>query len=107
MPATFYILYSDSIDTYYIGHCTEPMEERLRKHNSIYKGSTGGASDLRIILHPPQFRYVHISKNRPNRETFRLSTYGSTQAGRQFESNSRLPVENIDDPDIKFPVSSF
>ncbi len=48
MSATFYFLYSDSIDTYYVGHCTEPMEERLRKHNSNHKGFPGRTSDWRV-----------------------------------------------------------
>ena len=40
VQAIFYILYSASADKYYIGHTTEPIEERLRKHNSDHKDLT-------------------------------------------------------------------
>ena len=45
VQAVFYILYSATADKYYIGHTTEPIEERLRKHNSDHKGFTGKFSD--------------------------------------------------------------
>ena len=32
--AYFYILYSSVLDRYYVGHTTEALEERLRKHLS-------------------------------------------------------------------------
>src|SRR5688572_5448711 len=38
MEATFYILYFSATDRYYVGHTTEPMSERLRKHNSAHDG---------------------------------------------------------------------
>ncbi|MEY5047553.1 MAG: hypothetical protein RLZZ175_912 [Bacteroidota bacterium] len=44
----FYILYSTSIDKYYVGH-TSNLVERLRKHNSNHKGFTGKASDWEIV----------------------------------------------------------
>ncbi len=33
-----YILYSKTLDRYYIGHCEAPLEERLRRHLSNHKG---------------------------------------------------------------------
>ena len=45
----FYILYSASFDCYYIGHTTEPIEERIRKHNSNHSGFTGKAADWRLV----------------------------------------------------------
>ena len=42
---TFYILYSPTADRYYIGHTSEPIEERIRKHNSRHKGFTGKFGD--------------------------------------------------------------
>ena len=44
----FYILYSKSIDKYYIGH-TGDLSERLRKHNANHKGFTGQADDWEIV----------------------------------------------------------
>jgi len=48
MPS-FYILYSKSIDKFYIGAACSSMEERLRKHNSNHKGFTGKVSDWMIV----------------------------------------------------------
>lgn len=44
-----YILFSASLNRYYIGHCCEPLKERLRKHLSNHKGFTGRAKDWEII----------------------------------------------------------
>ncbi|SQB47508.1 GIY-YIG nuclease family protein [Chryseobacterium jejuense] len=44
-----YILYSESLDKYYIGHSCERLQERLRKHLSNHKGFTSKAKDWIII----------------------------------------------------------
>jgi putative endonuclease len=44
----FYILYSPSLDKYYIGH-TSNLSERVRKHNTNHKGFTGRANDWIIV----------------------------------------------------------
>ncbi|MGN6435998.1 MAG: GIY-YIG nuclease family protein [Agriterribacter sp.] len=44
----FYILYSPSLDKYYVGHTGDQMEQRLRRHNSNHKGFTGSANDWRV-----------------------------------------------------------
>jgi putative endonuclease len=44
MKYYFYILFSKSLNKYYIGHCSN-IEERLRKHNTNHKGFTGKAND--------------------------------------------------------------
>ena len=44
-----YILYSKSIDRFYIGHTGENPDERLRKHLSNHKGFTGRAKDWQIV----------------------------------------------------------
>lgn len=44
-----YILYSKSLDKYYIGHSCEDLQERLRKHLSNHKGFTSTAKDWIII----------------------------------------------------------
>ena len=49
-----YILYSDSLDKFYIGHTGELMSERLRKHLSNHKGFTGSLSDWRIVYQEHQ-----------------------------------------------------
>ncbi len=43
----FYILYSEQLDKYYIGHTAE-LEERSRRHNSNHKGWTGKVNDWEI-----------------------------------------------------------
>jgi len=49
MEALFYILFSSSVSKYYIGHTTEPIEDRLRKHNSKHKGFTGKSGDWVVV----------------------------------------------------------
>ena len=51
MGACFYILYSATAKKFYIGHTTEPLEERLRKHNSNHKGFTGKFPDWQLVCH--------------------------------------------------------
>ena len=43
-----YILFSSSLNKYYIGFTADTLEERLRKHNSNHKGFTGGKGDWTI-----------------------------------------------------------
>ncbi|MBL7870279.1 MAG: GIY-YIG nuclease family protein, partial [Cyclobacteriaceae bacterium] len=50
MNALFYILFSSTAGKFYIGHTTEPIEERLRKHNSNHKGFTGKFQDWKIVF---------------------------------------------------------
>lgn len=45
VPFTLYILYSSSLDKYYIGFTGDDLDERIRKHNSNHKGFTGKAND--------------------------------------------------------------
>ncbi len=49
MNALLYILFSSSAARFYIGHTTEPIEERLRKHNSNHKGITAKFKDWKVI----------------------------------------------------------
>ncbi|GAB1346639.1 GIY-YIG nuclease family protein [Cloacibacterium normanense] len=44
-----YILYSESLDKFYIGHTCESLDERLRKHLSAHKGYTSKVKDWKII----------------------------------------------------------
>ncbi|OPC53368.1 GIY-YIG nuclease family protein [Elizabethkingia bruuniana] len=44
-----YILRSSTLDQFYIGHCSEELIERLRKHLSNHKGFTSRAKDWIIV----------------------------------------------------------
>ena len=44
-----YILYSKSLDQYYIGHSCENLQKRLRKHLSNHKGFTSKTKDWAIV----------------------------------------------------------
>jgi putative endonuclease len=44
----FYILSSEQLNKYYIGH-TNNLEERVKKHNTKHKGFTGKANDWKIV----------------------------------------------------------
>ncbi|WP_115123723.1 GIY-YIG nuclease family protein [Marinirhabdus gelatinilytica] len=43
-----YILFSKTLDRYYVGHTGDVLDERIRKHNSNHKGYTGRASDWKL-----------------------------------------------------------
>jgi putative endonuclease len=47
--AIFYILYSKSIDKFYVGATCDELAERLRKHNTNHKGFTGKTSDWEVV----------------------------------------------------------
>ncbi|HRJ82568.1 MAG TPA: GIY-YIG nuclease family protein [Cyclobacteriaceae bacterium] len=49
MQSILYILYSSIADKYYIGHTTEDLSERLRKHNTHHKGFTGKFKDWKVV----------------------------------------------------------
>ena len=49
MSAHFYILFSRSVNKYYIGHTEDLLENRLRKHNSNHSGFTGKNADWIIV----------------------------------------------------------
>jgi len=44
-----YILHSRILDKFYIGHSSESLQERLRKHLSDHKGFTSKAKDWTIV----------------------------------------------------------
>ncbi len=45
----FYILYSATLNKYYVGHTADDLVERIRKHNSNHKGFTGGIGDWTLV----------------------------------------------------------
>ena len=44
-----YILYSVALDRYYIGHTSEILDERLRKHLSNHSGFTSKSKDWTLV----------------------------------------------------------
>ena len=44
-----YILYSEKLGKFYIGHTCDEIAERLRKHNSDHKGFTGKVEDWQLV----------------------------------------------------------
>jgi putative endonuclease len=44
-----YILYSQSLDKYYIGHTEMTVEQRLSKHLTEHSGFTAKAKDWQIV----------------------------------------------------------
>lgn len=46
-----YILYSKTLNKYYVGYTCDDLVERLRKHNSNHKGFTGKSSDWLLVYH--------------------------------------------------------
>ena len=49
MKHSVYILFSISLDSYYIGHTGSSMEERLRHHLTNHKGYTARAKDWNVV----------------------------------------------------------
>jgi len=47
--AITYILYSDTLDHFYIGHTTLSIEERIKKHCSNHSGFTARAKDWKCV----------------------------------------------------------
>jgi putative endonuclease len=54
----FYILYSKDIDKFYIGHTSDILTERLRRHLSNHSGFTSKAKDWEIV-----YKEVFIDKS--------------------------------------------
>ena len=49
MRFKLYILYSGSLDKYYVGSTGDLIEERIRKHNSNHSGFTGKRNDWKLV----------------------------------------------------------
>ncbi|MCB9276302.1 MAG: GIY-YIG nuclease family protein [Lewinellaceae bacterium] len=69
-----YILYSKSLDKFYVGHCIAPIEERLRRHLANHRGFTAKAKDWVVVLLEPfdskaeayaRERFIKAQKSRP------------------------------------------
>ncbi len=53
----FYILYSPSLDSYYVGYTGQTLEERLKKHLSRHRGFTGQAKDW-VVFYSETFENI-------------------------------------------------
>jgi len=51
MPAIVYILYSKTLDKYYVGCTTDILAERLRRHLSDHRGYTTKAKDWVVVYY--------------------------------------------------------
>ena len=60
MSATFYILFSRLANRFYIGYTTEPIEERIRKHNTNHDGFTGKYRDW-VLAYSEEFISSHLA----------------------------------------------
>lgn len=47
--ASVYILYSHTLNKYYIGSTERAIEDRLRRHLSDHKGFTGNVKDWKLV----------------------------------------------------------
>ncbi len=47
---TVYILFSQSIQKYYVGFTSQSIEARLRRHLSAHKGFTARAKDWKVVF---------------------------------------------------------
>ncbi|MBL0044332.1 MAG: GIY-YIG nuclease family protein [Flavobacteriales bacterium] len=65
--AWLYILRSDHLNRYYIGHTTEDVHERLRKHLSAHQGWTSKAKDWKIV-----YKEEHVDKSSAYRRELEL-----------------------------------
>jgi putative endonuclease len=63
MTAYFYVLFSSSADRFYLGHTTEALDERIRKHNSNHDGFTGKFSDW-VLKHSEEFETKSLAYRR-------------------------------------------
>ena len=46
-----YILYSSTLDRYYVGYTGDALAERIRRHCSNHKGFTGKSPDWELKYH--------------------------------------------------------
>ena len=63
MTATLYILYSPTLQKFYVGFTTGNVAERLYKHLAAHKGFTAKAKDWAIV-HTEQYPDKHSAMKR-------------------------------------------
>jgi putative endonuclease len=67
-----YILHSTILDQFYVGHTSESLEERLRKHLSNHSGFTAKAKDW-IVVYFEEFE----TKSLANKREFEIKKWKS------------------------------
>ncbi len=62
MPFT-YIIYSPTLDRYYIGSTRESTQDRICKHNHKHKGFTSSANDWEVVFQEFHAEYSDALKS--------------------------------------------
>ncbi len=86
-----YILYSECLDKYYIGHSCENLQERLRKHLSNHKGFTSNTKDWIIVYYE-----AFDSKSNAYKREREIKAWKSKAKIQKLISNTR----QIEHPDL-------
>ena len=87
MPATFYILWSVKADKFYIGHTTDAIEERIRRHNSNHKGFTGHFRDWKLV-----YSESYFDKRLAYKRELEVKGWKSKKRIQQLTSGSEHPA---------------
>ena len=58
-----YILYSPTLDKYYVGATRGCLKERIRRHNTQHNGYTGRANDWEL-MHSEPFDSIELAMSR-------------------------------------------
>ena len=58
-----YILFSPSLNRYYVGATRDCLKERIRRHNSQHAGYTGRANDW-VLRHSESFETMELALKR-------------------------------------------
>ena len=80
---TTYILFSESLDAYYIGFTGDMMSTRLAKHLSRHKGFTAKARDWKIV-----YSEVYNSKSEAMQREKQLKGWKSKKRIRELITGS-------------------
>ncbi|MBS1741017.1 MAG: GIY-YIG nuclease family protein [Bacteroidetes bacterium] len=90
--AICYILYAQSLGKFYIGHTTEPIDVRLKKHLSNHKGFTAKAKDWIIV-----FQEFFETKEDAYHRELQIKSWKSSQKIRELiEKHSSTGSEHPD-----------
>ncbi len=87
----FYILYSPSLDSYYIGHTAGSVSDRLEKHLSKHQGYTSKAKDWQVV-------YTEVYSDK-------LLAYAREREVKSWKSKIRLQaLMELDSADSEHPA---
>ena len=62
MPYTVYILFSASLNKFYIGHTGDLPEQRIRRHLAGHDGFTSKAKDWRLVYQEKMENKISATK---------------------------------------------